>query len=601
MASFSRLPLEVLSEVCEYLDYEHRPSLCKLALVNKRCYAAAKEHRFSRIRFVASYREQLKEEIEKCTKFLETVSGFGSVRAVAVVGSLPDLTTEDGEFEPDLELCCKNGPVDELTDLSWYYADSMLFHNSVKPRQETSTDGWPALAELLSKMHGLKELLWGCTVQLPWCILQTLHIKLPQCKLHVMGLSPASAFQNKNEPSDLEDRDVALVTSPNLSSVLFKVGYTDPTDSAAVEYSEEIALELASGLAPNLKALHIFYDGITEESDDELDERPSWRGLCEQQQKNKDNGSHTSNLQHWGLKPALCEFLKIWENHVDFSKLRSLQLWNVSAEGLEFLMESSFDSLTALALSLSPGEQGYGTLPEGEVLRVDEAASSFISMIESPLESVHLGGVYYAEETLQALLEHHGSSLRTLSMMSSSPRRKLSSDYGALALVVTADDVNQIQDYCPDLRDLRLTVAAADFDEEDYLELFEAIGGCERLTEVSIMFDLAAVSAVKQLFKRDGVDNKTPGLDPGLPIGDWTDGLGGPEVSAAVQEWFKKNVLHKSTTREPTNKELAHEIFIAIRDAGASSLQRVHVDLNCWIVRALGVQSGLHETVTDQI
>ncbi|KAJ0426710.1 hypothetical protein BJY00DRAFT_270855 [Aspergillus carlsbadensis] len=531
MAPFAKLPLEILEKVCGHLADDHFPSLCNSALASKRWYVAANKQRYRHIHLNVVGRNTLKRDIEKWNSILKNVSGFVSVRSLTIRGSLPTTPSDIEDLTLDYETL-DTGPADELTNPYSCYSDILNDLFDFKVKRETDFDGWPALAELLGQMTGLDELTWACDVQLPECLLQTLHTKLPRCKLHIMAFKMPSLHQRAGSPHEIDERDFALATSPSISSILVPISHYD-TDGC-VEYNEEAVMQLASGLTPNLTHLYLIYGMLG--ADPSFFEavrrgRPPWRGFhMNKQQESMQPALQSIYLHSWGLTPASIEYFERWEKYIDFSALRVLQLRQLTSTVLFSAEKYRFNSLKSLALDLAYEDFDQDEPEDNQGLSLDKAASNFLMGI-SPLESIHLSGLRGAGQTFQTLLYLHGSSIRKLSLASPDTWTEYET---------TVDQIERIHAHCPRVRDLRIPMKY-DGGEPHENMIYQSLGSFRCLTDVSVV----------------------------LQIEDLPAKYSGSGVSRLRDKVFRLR----------NEKNLAHDILIAIVRAGASSLQRVYVGI----------------------
>ena len=75
-----------------------------------------------------------------------------------------------------------------------------------------------------------------------------------------MTFSLPRLFYKAHEPTHIDEYEYTLATSPALSSIrLIPNAYNAHGN---VEYNKETALQLATGLAPNLTRVHITYQSL---------------------------------------------------------------------------------------------------------------------------------------------------------------------------------------------------------------------------------------------------------------------------------------------------------------------------------------------------
>jgi hypothetical protein len=154
-----------------------------------------------------------------------------------------------------------------------------------------------------------------------------------------------------------------------------------------------------------------------------------------------------------------------WERQVDFSALQTLQLWYVGLKTLEKASECQFSPLKALVLELNFDD--FDTTRETLGQRMDAARSALLLHL-APLQSLHLGRIF-AQLSFQAVLEHHGSSLRTLALFPA-----ISYTYYE-PFRMTPERINMIRTRCANMSDLRLSTPRSKGDRQE-VEAYRALG-----------------------------------------------------------------------------------------------------------------------------
>ncbi|KAL4862847.1 hypothetical protein BDV12DRAFT_202666 [Aspergillus spectabilis] len=516
MATFLSLPLEALELIFEHVAIVYRPSLCALRLVNKQCCFIATRKQLGRISINIA---RLEEDANYWTNRLQKFSALGAVRHLSIVSSTGN---EQGVDAVDQ---------DELT--------RPVAPHILIPRQiDIPSESWTPLAWLLQELPGLQHVLWSCETQFPASLLEVLYHALPHCRLHIRGFNLPSLHYNADHPQDIDKHDLALATSPSLASVVVPVSQYD--DSGCVEYNEEAVMQIATGLAPNLVEVHIVDQppGASPDYFRAVDRgRPPWPGFfpnTPSRQKKFDTESLVS-LHVFSLSPCSMSRLAPWENRLDFSTLRTLQLWDVDAEALEALSRRghNFSSLRTLAIQLEyPQDPISETYSTDLASLLDSAAASFLSSLP-PLQNIRLSrlpGAAISERAFQAVMSRHGTSLHTLSLTTPPTGDPPPTQ------ATTLHQIDQMKSHCPNLRDLRLPIHRTHGNAAE-VAIYNALGSLTTLTDLLIQFHITEPSS--------------------------------PET---------ENQLSKETLLSaPVDETLVREIFTLVFDAGARRLQRLKV------------------------
>ncbi|KAL4901757.1 hypothetical protein BDW74DRAFT_181471 [Aspergillus multicolor] len=541
MTSLSSLPLEIVDQICEYVG-----DVRNLALVGKQCYTLTVKHRFRRISITRKKigNSTLSAEVKRWSDILEAASAFTIVRELSIFEWTTDIE-ECGEIEyPNFQTYA-----DKLTRKDQLYTPifSKLF--DFKPRYEPE-ETWTSLMLLLRQLSGLQDLVWACESQFPPSLLQILHEQLPRCSLHIRAFKMPSLHQDADHPVDIDQRDYSLATSPNLCSILVPISHYDTF--GCVEYNEEAAMEMAAGLAPNLKELHLVYGalGSSLEYVRALERgRSPWRGFFPLKAENDPKSQQPIRLQTLSISPATMQHFTPWEARLDFSALETLQLWDVQAETLMALSthSGSLAMLKTLALHTeSPEDRISQEYSADKAARLDDAATWFLSALglgRVRLERVHLSGGPHLGKSFRQLLFSHGRSLRTLSLIA--PAR-----YAESGPRITVSRIKEIQTHCPHIQDLRLSLRRT-HGNADEVAVYDALGKTTRLTCLTLQFHL--------LDQNPDSTSHSDSESPALAIEHDPEPSGETLISAAV------------------DTPLARAIFTRIVKAGARSLQTLKI------------------------
>ncbi|KAL4992380.1 hypothetical protein BDW68DRAFT_184181 [Aspergillus falconensis] len=499
-ATLISLPLETLSLICEYIAVSHKPSIYAFSESTRACHAASNRARFREIRIRVKTRRGLDQDIREWSRILARNFAFGCVQNLTLEGRLA-LFWEDGKTATSLpaklldNLLTEYRCEDELTRPGTFYDHIIrgpFYHIGVQEDQDE--DAWAPMAKLLAKLTGLKDFVYACERRLPECLYEILQLRIPQCKLHIKAFDPPCLDREETEREDEEggegdeedeedeDDDVidkyeyALVTSPVLSTVVIPVAHDDIYRC----YNEEAARLMARGLAPNLKQVHVVDSGPGFKYRPMNRDMPK-QGLISRKQVSQDlrkKNLALGQLEGLGLDPANSNRFDLWKETVDFSHLGSLQLWRVQMDTLETAATCDFSSLRTLALGLFPRRRN-----PSQAHLSDQAVGAFIASLP-PLESIHLTGPFF-KESFKAVLNHHGSSLRKLSLYPTETSRIPPIDQ----FLITSTEIRKIQQHCPNVHDLRLQVERTQGDQKEQ-DIYRALGHLPRLRHLSLQLDV---------------------------------------------------------------------------------------------------------------
>ncbi|KAL4787694.1 hypothetical protein BJX76DRAFT_318069 [Aspergillus varians] len=479
------LPLETLGLICDFLASEDNASVYAFSETNKHCHAASNKVRFQEIHLRVKTRQGLDHDVKKWLNILEKNSAFGSVRYLTVEGRIAPFWENAKTSIPAALLensYAGNTCEDEFTHLGDRY-DHILrgpFYH-LGAQEEQSEGAWIPLAGLLAKLTGLRDLAYACERRLPECLLKVLHVHIPRCRLHIKALDPPCLTQEEEEEEDedesedevgIDEYDFALATSSCLSTVVVPVAYDDIYRTN----NEEAVRLMARGLAPNLKHVHVVDSGPG------FKYRPVTRGLSKdsllsrkrliQGIRKEDLGP--GQLEGLSLDPANLSRFEEWESTIQFSRLRSLQLWRVRKDMLKEAAKCDFKSLKTLALGISSFRDHYDVSP------LDRAVGAFIASLR-PLDAIHMSGPFF-KKSFRAILCHHGNSLQKLSLYPSENRQ-------VAQFIVTSRSIREIQQHCTKLCDLRLQIKRSAGDDEEQ-QIYKALGKLPKLQKLWLQLDV---------------------------------------------------------------------------------------------------------------
>ncbi|KAL3451194.1 hypothetical protein BJX65DRAFT_304598 [Aspergillus insuetus] len=512
MVTLPSLPLETLELITSHLA-DYKPNLYAFSQTSKRCNAAS-NNRFRAITVHVSSPKNLKTEIESWHTILERNLAFGFVRELTISGRIAT-PADEAEAQEDYRNPLPKVMVehdqgeDELTRRGEVYDDILrgrFYHLGVE--EELSDDPWKQVAEFLRRLSGLKEVVWACERWFPQPLLDVLH-GIPGCRLHVKAFDPpllsrANLDDDDDDPDDesghdseedaglqscdalkegcIDEYEYRLMTSPCLTSVVVPVAYDDPHRKS----NEDAVQWMVRALTPTLKHVHI------------IDSGPgfAYRTMTRASSRLHILGDELSDemgsgeLESLSLDPANEERFETWEKAINFSRLLNLQLWRARRGTLARARLCDLSSLKILALDVFNDRHSIDASP------VDRAVAGFLTSLPR-LESLQLTGPWSAE-TFTAVLQHHGRSLRTLSLYPSENRR-------LHQCIITPSKIQALGKYCPNLRDIRLQVKRSAGDQEEQ-EIYGAIAALPKVRHVSLQLDIynpVKVGLPERSLKRD--------------------------------------------------------------------------------------------------
>lgn len=478
-----RLPLLALELICEYLSFGDlgRRSLFAFSQTSRRCCIVTERERFERILLDARGQQQIKDTLACWNNILSLNNRNRHVRRIKIIGSMMIDAEESkpgwseyhtGFLRRELEkhadeinqdLLGENDAFSILKQFGQFDGSEPKCTDQNKAR---SNEAWGPVAIFIRTFSGLKELFWASTDQVPRCIMDTLHDSLPRTRLHVHTFSLRSLYQKHDNLCDIDPDEYVLASSPNLSSICVPSTMFDSHGN--IEYNEEAAQHMAAGIAPNLQSVTMYIQ--TAGNSPYLlaalrSGRPPWRGFFAN--KEDDVKTPKAGLERLAFYGTHHERLPTWSAYTDLSILRSLDLQTIiSAEYLEKLTKIAergvFSNLKTLSIRL-----GYDNEETGPHRPLAGWATAFFSTL--PL----LNGLQVrnpmAKETTAATLARHGASLRILHLDN----------------MASPEDVREIRNACPNLRNLHIGVRRSAGDKQEVLT-YKILGSFSRLEILSL-------------------------------------------------------------------------------------------------------------------
>jgi hypothetical protein len=448
------IPPEIRLMIADILQFEDSNSIFDLAAASRKLYSEVNNYRFCDIQLTLVNRKKLTADLTHWNKLLLQTDGFSSVQRLTIQGSLPPILKDDEGNELTAVLWSSTedrGNINELTSREEFYEQDFGGKSLIHPNPEYN--GWSPLPEFVSRLVGLKDLVWRSLTLFPPPILKVVQHKFDQknlitCKLHILTYNLPCFFQKPSQRHGTNWYEYHLATSPCLSSIVLSMDQRRP--EAMARQDKLMLYELATSLSPNLTKLNIM--DVSSELPRRLNDLP--RPTSNQSTKrNSLQGLSLNWDNHWE-----------WTKQDDFNEIRVLQLWLIREENLRLAANREYPALNSLAL------QPFETVD-------DELVRRFVCSL-SPLDSLHLCGAY-SQETFEAILDVHGESLRKLCLV---PMGKSDVfDYRR----ITPSLLHLIRTHCPNLQEFRLpTIRSAG--NRDECDLYRALGKYSKVINLTL-------------------------------------------------------------------------------------------------------------------
>jgi hypothetical protein len=462
MPKMEHLSTEILQQTCGFLS---RDDLSRFSLVSKKCWAASRLHVFRTVCVTFSSPTTLEASVERWNEVLKVSESFPYVRHVQVLaGNLYDLPRIAAHQH---FVDCGDRPLDPWKFCAINQRDSELLTDDAQ---------WQKLNDFIQRFPALQEITWGCAEQIPCCVLKYLHTSLPQCRLHMRNFSLRSLVQPPQIPIQINSHELEIVTSPCLYSIAMQYDYMD--DSGYANYNESAIMDMAAGLAPNLREIRLLRErcGST-----------PWlvAGLRVPRHKWHRSLISADTAQRAALQcldsvtSMSFNSLKTWSTVTDFSVLRSLKVhYYLTSSELRWLTDNcQFGSLDTLVIS--PDMDAGGTLED-----LADATESFLLSLP-PLRELKLTGTYQ-QRTVHLILDHSGNVLRKLHL----PRvddddEPTSVPKPSSPGFANLDFLAAIQQKCPVLEDLSLCMLRSQGDARE-VAIYRGLGAISSLRKIHL-------------------------------------------------------------------------------------------------------------------
>jgi hypothetical protein len=486
-AKLFRLPFDTLQEIAGYLHETHRPSLYTFGLASKTCYRATLQSVFQEVHLTVSCPKALQASIDTLAKVLSSTQSAKYVRHLSIKGFLHWNTDGSDKIEeaamPNSDIEWFSGITEVLGDEEPnldedFFLDTII---EVSPEEEAK---WEPVVQLVKTLPYLTKLVYNCSNQLPPRLLDALHKYQPQCKLHHL------TFQLRSlQSTTIHPHEMAIITSPCLYSIRAQyAGFRDSNGCA--DFHKEAIQDLVAGLAPNLKEVWIaevlagpanvnaIYWNRTI--------RKPWRGLPGFIPGRVGLLTSLSLVGLAEFQPAL----QIWNQRTEFSSLNHLtlgggitsNLHGITSEVMQWIVQNcSLPRLETLRIRLD--YNGKNDLDNGKPNYTSSAVTFFEAL--EPLRELLVDGPL-EPEILNVILSQHGHTLRKLGLC---PTQSLGLDnQWQIPMVFEKAHILQIQDQCPKLQDLAISIKRTQSDARE-VEIYESLGNMERLQFLFLILD----------------------------------------------------------------------------------------------------------------
>jgi hypothetical protein len=426
------LSVEILCQICQYLDQTDKPSLKSLALVNKQLNAVAAIRLFRTITIEVRGESNLAKDIK-----LLPQGAIQHIRHLIVEGMMPE---EDEKTKEIRSRYPYNRP-SELQDAFYSPAKRRWegFEKAGRGVYQTfdiEDTAWTPLATFIAHLPVLLDLTYNAPNQIAQCILESLHGHHPKCRLHIniFHLRSLKGFDPKPTCHEIE-----LATSPCLYSISTTYGAPGPHNIP--DYNKVALREIVADLAPNLKEVDIFW--IRRPAEHRPAQAEVWQGFkLENRSQRQPLAPQRAALKRLVIEGLSNEYVLSWLELIDVSKLCVLEIGEALRSTILNYMATScnFKSLNRLSIQL----RNYVFSPLTHQ-QYDGFVIHFLSSLP-PLKALKVIG-QFGRATFDALLKHHGKQLIILHGELDGRERPVEIDFND-------KEKEHIEELCPNLEDL---------------------------------------------------------------------------------------------------------------------------------------------------
>ncbi|OAG11489.1 uncharacterized protein CC84DRAFT_1253945 [Paraphaeosphaeria sporulosa] len=485
------LPLEIIQQIFECVETLHRASLFSFSLTSKACHKASAFLLFRRLAVIVKDRDRLQDDVNTLLSALSRTDSAREVQCLCVKGAL-QLKPTRRERDSDavyphwrrVNWLEQEGLVDILPDEEPNcYHNSYVVYDQGVPGKSSDDEviAWGPVVTLLRGIPRLQDLIWDCETQFPPCLLETLHERLPHCRLHHKTFRFRTLLWGVPYPYEMQ-----LATSSSLHSLKLTCARRDSDGDD--DFNLEAVRELVT-LAPNLKDVTVLHIEPYDTKRFDFRRRDAWQGLPGYTPEAR--GSLTSlSLKGCG---RLLDHLGPWARYTDFMCLQHLTLggsyqyetYAFSGADMEWLVQThAFPRLSTLCVSLTRDDR-FLERPHYSA----QAASFFGSF--PPLTELSVHGPL-DDPIFSAILARHGPTLEKLQLRPLEERGRWHNGRARtdIPMQFSAQHLRDMERRCPRLAHLALPIKRHQSRPEE-VALYRCFGDMRALRTLFLTLDCA--------------------------------------------------------------------------------------------------------------
>lgn len=496
LTSLVSLPLEILHQVGAIVETEHRPSLFTFSLINNACHRAALPLIFRRILITVSDPETLRKDVASLIEALSRTESARHVQCITIKGDIRPKAQKTNKDSPDADEPEPPDGSQEIlgNNVSCGLKHFVVYDEPVIVKSSNEDKAWSPVVDLLQTVLCPRDLIYDCQSQFPPSLLETLHQQHPKCRLHHLTFRFRTLLWGTPYRYEMQ-----LATSPSLHRLNVVCAWRDSDGDD--DFNLEATMDLASGLAPNLKEVSIVevwplgcwrYDRR---------HRALWQGLPGL--VGKVGGSLTSWTWVGCYDGVGTNIRKNWPKNTDLTHLQHLTIGRfhdthlgISGDEMEWIIQNrSFPRLKTLSVALTRNDY-FVDRPN----YVDNVVSFFQAF--RPLEELSVDGPIDAQ-IMETILSRHGNTLKKLTLH---PKEEWFEDVNGrnaanTPMIFTKDHLSQIANYCPLLEELSVPVKRKESRASE-VELYRCFGKMKSLRYLFLVLDCSTWIAPERRQRR---------------------------------------------------------------------------------------------------
>lgn len=646
--TLTTLPTEILVRICSLLYGSHIRSLEAFSLGNKHCFAIAATVLSDTITFNIKKPDQLSRDVDKCKQLLgrHSLGLFQHVRRLVIVGRMDspycakgyggtnpnwehDLYSESEDDEADTDddelIALKKKakrptfhfslPTTTNWDLTHAQLHDFRFESEhgrgeipLRPKQNVGYDGapddapasaaydsdhhWRPLADLISQLPGLADVVYRCPSQFPPCLLKAMHASEKPARLHLQMFKLRSAY---DDSPTIDPYEWEIITSPCLYSIWpqYRIDVAENGEQRLSRQLDVVMWMVKQGpISPHLREVNVVgtylaekgtlqslpVSGISNFATDFQGPMGPWNPITffNQEQREAqgdfqvasgkgylthlrfDSGGHTIPCE--SLFGHGHSWMEKWDSLTDFSLLRTLSLVQpISQAQLSSLQGIRLPKLTALSLTC---ELPSSTEEETTSSRSDyfQTIATFLSGLPS-LIALQVTGWDHARQ----IFSFHNLRLERLSLIPIESW-KYQFAYG-IQNYLTLEGLKILASSFPCLTDLSIPVKRSRGDSAE-VALYQYIGEhLPSLRRLSLRLDCSPPYPIVT----DLSDHDTPLPKPYPPSPGWPvvgTALNGDKDQYAHKECYvncyRNGHIYDILINSALDASLARKIFAAV-------------------------------------